>query len=285
MASLTPRALRRMVAPWLPEPIKAPFRARLFGYRRARTGLSVAVDADERGVTARIDGRVTLRYRGEDRPDFQYHLLDNGESIEEIAGFLRVAERARTLYDVGAWKGLFSLLFCGLGQRRRAIAYEPSPTGVAAIEALARENGCADLVVRPVAVGASPGRASGRIAPDGIVSIERDASAGRAIGELALVTLDDEVASLGLAPDLLKIDVEGYEHEVLVGARRLLARHKPAICLELHLDLLERRGLSAALVIDELASHGYRFETSAGRPMTRRQLSGSAHAVIRFIAR
>lgn len=36
------------------------------------------------------------------------------------------------------------------------------------------------------------------------------------------------------APDLIKIDVEGFELQVLLGARSLIAKHKPALIMEWH---------------------------------------------------
>jgi len=98
------------------------------------------------------------------------------------------------------------------------------------------------------------------------------------------VSIDAEVDTLKLVPDLLKVDVEGYEYEVIAGARRLLAERKPAICLELHLDLLERRGQSAARVIGELEAHGYRFRSCTGEPLSTSQIVNSMHVVRRLIA-
>ena len=98
------------------------------------------------------------------------------------------------------------------------------------------------------------------------------------------MSLDDEVRSSGVAPDLLKIDVEGYEYEVLVGARVLLRERKPAICLELHLDLLERRGQSPIDVLGELQSHGYQFRSCAGDDLSASQICNSMYAVRRFVA-
>jgi FkbM family methyltransferase len=279
------RRVKQLVAPLIPERIKARFRARLFGYRPTTVACPVEFSSDDGGPSVVIDGDVRLRYRDEDRNDFRYHLCDNGESIEELASFIALGRSARTVFDVGAWKGLFSIVFCALGRDKRAVAYEPSSLGVSAIAELARQNGCADrLTIVPAAVGLSSGRITGRIAPSGIISLGADRSGGDAVDDLPIVSLDDEVRRTGLVPDLLKIDVEGYEHEVIAGARQLLREHKPAICLELHLDLLERRGLSPALVIAELESHGYRFRSCAGPSLTARQLSHSMHAVLRFVA-
>jgi FkbM family methyltransferase len=279
------RALRHHVAPFVPERIKTPLRPRLFGYRTPGVAVPIEPSSDDRGRFAVIDRRITFRYRDEDARDFQYHLVDNGESIEEIASFMALAGSARTIFDVGAAKGLFSLIFCLQDEDRRAVAYEPSSSAVDAIVALGELNGCASrIMVRPVGVGLASGRASARIDPSGIISVGGDASSGSAIDDLEIVSLDDEVRLLGIVPELLKIDVEGYEREVLVGARRLLREHKPPICLELHLDLLERRGQSPIDVVAELESHGYRFRSCAGARLSASQICRSMHAVRRFVA-
>ncbi len=52
------------------------------------------------------------------------------------------------------------------------------------------------------------------------------------------VTLDDHVI---LPPDLIKIDVEGFEMDVLQGGKRLLAEHMPRTIVETHSsDLREK---------------------------------------------
>jgi FkbM family methyltransferase len=279
------RVLRQRLAPFVPERIKAPLRPRLFGYRPSGVVLPIELLSDDRGRRALVDNHVTLRYRDEDAADFQYHFADNGESIDEIASFMALARSARTFFDVGAWKGLFSLMFCLLGDENRAVAYEPSPPGIDAITALAALNGCGSRIVpRQVGVGLAAGRASARIAPGGIITVDADPSSGDAIDDLHIVSLDEEVRARDLVPDLLKIDVEGYEYEVLAGARRLLQEHKPAICLELHLDLLERRGQTARQVVAELETHGYRFRTCAGQELSASNVCHSMHAVRRFVA-
>jgi FkbM family methyltransferase len=279
------RLVRQRLAPLLPERIKAPLRPRLFGYRPSSVALPIEFRSDDRGRAAVIDGRVALRYRDEDAADFHYHLADNGESIEEMASFMALAGSARTFFDVGAWKGLFSMIFCLLGDDKRAVAYEPSQAGIDATTALAALNGCASRIApRQVGVGLAAGRAAARMAPGGIISVGADPSSGDAIDDLQIVSLDDEVRTHNLVPDLVKIDVEGYEYEVLAGARRLLRDHKPAICLEIHLDLLDRRGQSAAHVVNELVTHGYQFRTCTGQALSASDVSHSMHAVRRIVA-
>lgn len=59
--------------------------------------------------------------------------------------------------------------------------------------------------------------------------------------------------------NVLKIDVEGYEVEVLKGCRRLLSR-TPKLALEIHRDGLQGRGQSLADVLELIGVERYRGE-------------------------
>jgi hypothetical protein len=66
------------------------------------------------------------------------------------------------------------------------------------------------------------------------------------------VTLDDAAfATDGFVPDLVKLDVEGWELKALRGGQRLLAERRPHLVVETHSAELEL-GCS-----DLLAAHGY----------------------------
>ena len=58
-------------------------------------------------------------------------------------------------------------------------------------------------------------------------------------------------------PDVMKIDVEGYECEVVRGARRCL-RTCRVVGIELHLDLMARFGGSADIIYTLMAEQGFR---------------------------
>jgi hypothetical protein len=49
----------------------------------------------------------------------------------------------------------------------------------------------------------------------------------------ATITVDEAIDSIGIKPDLIKVDVEGFEPRVFRGAERLLRGNNPsAICFE-----------------------------------------------------
>ena len=58
-------------------------------------------------------------------------------------------------------------------------------------------------------------------------------------------------------PEIIKIDVEGHEFDVLLGARKLLLAKKPLLSLELHPGLLARRGACGLAIAEYLEDAGY----------------------------
>jgi hypothetical protein len=70
-------------------------------------------------------------------------------------------------------------------------------------------------------------------------------------------------------PDIIKIDVEGHELDVLLGARKLLLAKKPLLSLELHPGLLARRGTSGLAIAEYLEDAGYVFRDTDLKRVTK----------------
>jgi len=80
---------------------------------------------------------------------------------------------------------------------------------------------------------------------------------------------------------LLKIDIEGWEFEAVLGSRALFERGSiRAIALELHPHLLERRGLKGTEITDFLEGCGYRLATATHNLVyTREAVRGEKRSV------
>jgi FkbM family methyltransferase len=77
------------------------------------------------------------------------------------------------------------------------------------------------------------------------------------VASRALVTsLDHWVEEHGVVPELLKIDVDGYETKVLKGGAQTFAKRRPPIMLELHKDSMLVEG-NRADVVSTLLDIGY----------------------------
>ena len=71
-------------------------------------------------------------------------------------------------------------------------------------------------------------------------------------------TIDHYGAANGVVPDVIKIDVDGYEAKVLPGAMETLRDHRPVLLLELHREKFIRRfGVSRADIVRPLFDLGY----------------------------
>lgn len=77
--------------------------------------------------------------------------------------------------------------------------------------------------------------------------------------EIELTSIDHFSAARRLTPDIVKIDVEGYEAEVLPGGMAVFAEHRPIILLELHRQKrLDRFGTTRRGVLKPLFDLGYK---------------------------
>jgi FkbM family methyltransferase len=82
---------------------------------------------------------------------------------------------------------------------------------------------------------------------------------------IKLVPLSDLLDSLhGVPVDLLKVDVEGFEHKVLVGAGRHLGTTIKQLVVELHPAQLATLGSSVENVVKLLRDRGYSAHSVAG---------------------
>jgi FkbM family methyltransferase len=115
----------------------------------------------------------------------------------------------RTVLDIGANIGVTARIFAK--RAKHVHAFEPGPRALA----LLRLNAPANCTVHAIAIGETNGFA--HIA-------EHEACDESRISDTGLRVPMRTVDSLGLNPDFIKIDVEGYEPQVLRGAVETLRR-------------------------------------------------------------
>ena len=78
-----------------------------------------------------------------------------------------------------------------------------------------------------------------------------------------LLSLDEFAKNHDTYPDIMKMDIEGFELDALKNAHEILLR-KPALDISIHPAFLKSRGQSAEEVLDLLAGYGYRIIWSGG---------------------
>lgn len=136
------------------------------------------------------------------------------------------------LLDVGGYTGDTVREFHALsgGRYRRIVSLEPDAGNFAALQATIRELGTGRALALPL--GAWDERATLRLAPCEMNIDNRIAADGTRAIEVD--TLDAIVDRAGVAPTLLKLDINGAEYRALCGAAETLRRHRPRVVTRLH---------------------------------------------------
>jgi FkbM family methyltransferase len=186
--------------------------------------------------------------------------------------------------DVGANRGQLLGAAVRLAPRGSHVAFEP-------IASLATELSSRFPTVdcRAVAVGSEAGRASfchfRKL--DGWSGLRRRTSIANEQGdpemiEVDVVTLDD--ALMNADPSVIKIDVEGGERDVLLGARRVIERARPVVIFEHEPASAALFGASAEEIWDYFACLGYRVLPVTGEGPTTRGAFVASELIINWLA-
>lgn len=188
--------------------------------------------AQQLAARSRTLVRLAILIRNQCRCVIKYHLAESPDVDETGEVWLRklLAPHARYIVDVGANVGdwLAQVVEEKAREPFSVLAYEPS---AGAFEQLRGRFG-ADERIELVASAA--GDAGGEIdffeeagAGKGSSIVQQFGPANRVKRRVPVVTLDEEIAARGWERiDLLKIDAEGYDMRVLLGAKNLLAQQR-----------------------------------------------------------
>ncbi len=193
------------------------------GEPAADAGWSPPSTIEERLKALLIPPRLYIRYKAA-KERFK------GEAEMRLLSFL--VDRNRNAVDAGANKGTYSFV---LGQLARTVyAFEPNPKMFEVLRRTAGRN----VVVSPLALSNRTGEVEFRVPRYGKGSYSNQG------GTLSAIKVNEDYAALPVKAEpldalnlddigFIKIDVEGFEYEVLEGARALIARDRPTLMIEI----------------------------------------------------
>jgi FkbM family methyltransferase len=176
-------------------------------------------------------------------------------------GTLKVVEKylkpGGIFVDVGANVGLFSLLAARIvGPSGKVVAIEPAPAAVQALRATVDANGLGGIVtVKAFAAGAEQGLGTLSVAQNSTHSslLPGDTAASTVVATVA--PLDDALD--GMLPDMVKIDVEGFEANVIEGMKTIFRANPDVIVIMVFEPAhIRSTGLSAASWVERLRAAG-----------------------------
>jgi FkbM family methyltransferase len=163
------------------------------------------------------------------------------------------------VFDVGANIGVISLILARRFPDRVIHAFEPNPSSVRSLRKNISQNQADNVIVRDVAVGAKQEKVLFDANPRDRGTARKVNEKSRHVRQVACVTLDSYVEEYGIEKvSLLKIDVEGYEKEVIKGARRLLDEKRIGLVyFEICPALARKAGFHPASPAKILKQSGY----------------------------
>jgi FkbM family methyltransferase len=176
---------------------------------------------------------------------------------------------SRTVVDVGANVGMYTLLAARANPDARVVSFEPTPGVRARLLENIRLNGFSNVVVEPIALGASSGTAVLHARGGDAADNEGMNFVTPGLGDLPLRTLDEYAREHAVDTiDLMKLDVEGSERDVLEGARGLLSRGAiRTLFLEMEEANAGLQGHTTSELREILEGHGYHLRVRRGEAL------------------
>jgi len=160
----------------------------------------------------------------------------------------------KVIYDIGAHIGFHSLYFAKLvGNKGKVYSFEPNSANFERFNLILNENKNIKKIIQAFNVAASDksetvefninndiesGRSSGNFIEnaDPFWNKEIYTEKGFSKSKVKTIPIDSFKEELGIVdlPDIIKIDVEGAEYLVLLGAKNTLLTKKPILFIEIH---------------------------------------------------
>jgi FkbM family methyltransferase len=218
-----------------------------------------------RGVPWLVNG-VEYRVDPKERWRFAHHYE------AEAAAYLAARMKPGMIsFDVGANVGAYVLqLAYWSGPGGKVIAFEPNEGARDVMSRHLLWNGIAERVdVVPLAVSAAPGE--NVLYAEGANGMSRLAEANRGLCGAAVETvvpvtsIDVFCRERGVWPDVLLIDIEGFEIEALRGAREAIGRKRPVMVVEFHPNVWQSSNASRPAAEELLKSLGLRVVALSGQ--------------------
>ncbi len=180
--------------------------------------------------------------------------------VQTLDKFLKVS---KSFVDLGANEGYFTVIGARLcGAEGRVLAIEPQHRLLPVIEENLRLNGLTNTQIVNTAISDKPGRAELHLTSStnsGGSGFHRHTHYKLPTQEIGLQTLEQVLDANGVTVvDLMKIDIEGFEYEAVLGSPRVFEHHRvKALALELHPEILFERGIRAEDNTEMLRRYGY----------------------------
>lgn len=239
------------------------------------------------GVIGRFDG---LRFAVDTRDHIARSVLENGTYEPHVTAFIeRHVGPGAVCVDGGANIGVHTLTMARLaGPAGRVVSFEPNLLVAKILLRNLALNDLRNVVVRREALGSettalalrvplSTSSEGGNAGLASLVALET----GHETVTVPVVRLDVLAEELGVQRvDFVKLDLQGFEPQGLMGMRDIVARDRPLVILEVDRWALEAGGHSVQWIVNHFSGLDYTLRSLAldGWPVAFRSDFGEAVA-------
>ena len=244
------------------------------GYKAGRISYSTAnlnayrqLNADSRTSEITLRPAIRLNILPECKIPFEYFCYRDDECVQEMDCFLALARDKSRFLDVGALYGVFSLAFTTQQKDGRALAVEPSTAAFPSLLYNIHKNPDCHVRALDMALSDRDGTIDMRLDWKHLVAAGASGASKDDCISIASRTGDSLCSAEEFRPDLIKIDVEGYEYECLRGLTQTIDDNRPTIFLELHPELLKSHGHLTADIAEYFRQKSYQCLDLQRRPI------------------
>ncbi len=190
-----------------------------------------------------------------------------------------------TVLDIGGNIGYYALLESELvGPEGKVYAVEPVSDNLRILKKNIELNGVKNIKVFKAAMGkekkdaeihiSNQSNRSTFVTRAGTVYIKKE--------KVEMTTVDDFVSEQQISPDFIRMDVEGYEKEIIQGMRKILL-HRPKLFIEIHPNEIGREELKQMLLT--MIESGYdRVAVVERKDQGWMKRNGEIRPVLRYLA-
>ncbi len=170
----------------------------------------------------------------------------------ELNTYRTLLKPGMTVLDVGSNLGIYALIGSdSVGAKGKVYAFEPVPENIAILRKNVEHNKARNVTIVTKALGEKRGQTKITLAKDSIGTHSIAAKPGSEKITIELETIDNFVRDKKLSVDLIKMDVEGYEGQVLAGGKKTIGKGVDLL-LEFDTGMLRRSGTNTEDLAESL---------------------------------
>lgn len=186
----------------------------------------------------------------------------------------KIIKENEIVIDIGANIGYYALLEARLANKGKTYCIEPIPTNINLLKRSIELNNYKNMDVFQYAMGDKNGKSKMYVYDKcNWCSLTKNVDA-TIIDEIEVptITLDKFVECYVCQyPTFIRMDVEGYEYQIIKGAFKILESNKPLkLCIELHphlmskenmielLNILKQRDFKVKAIFEDASPHAYK---------------------------